>query len=582
MRDTIDLLVMTASLMMTCMILISVYAVRKGRGVKYLMGVVICRIFYSGGVILEKSSHELGEKIIFRNIHQSALDMMVPFFTLFTLALISRDQFLGARRKIAMLLFFGLWALLMWLDPDLHMTYKSIDLVDGHLVMVRTMYSMTFSIICYCIIAGCFYLLIQYILNIRRDLRKPILLVLFFASFSFVLEIVRFANPLWSPWLLSFSVYCGFIGMVMLVIVVRFRFFSIVPFARNMVLDTLQESILIANASGVIIDSNPQASDWFSKLGHPVISGRNLKELIARWPHWYKLCESMQQGNVEIEAWLDGERKRYSVNVYPLHAQRVQRQGVISLIFDITEKQQHLERIAELSQLKDQLVTIVSHDIRTPLALQLQLVELLEEDRRSFAPEHREIIEMLSNQTRSTLGMTNNLLAWFRSQREDQALRTQQLELVEVVEECCQMLRIQSEVKQITVSNRVASDSLVYADRETLGLIIRNLLSNAIKFTRVGGAVQISAQPSGDWMIVAVRDNGVGMEESQVRLLFGEMKPGSLPGTLGERGTGLGLMVTRQLVQKSGGSVWVESKPGEGSVFHFTVKGGCVNESSAC
>jgi signal transduction histidine kinase len=288
----------------------------------------------------------------------------------------------------------------------------------------------------------------------------------------------------------------------------------------------------------------------------------------------------MQQGNVEIDAWLDGERKMYSVNVYPLHTLRRQGQGSISLIFDITEKQRHLEQIAELNRLKDQLFTIVSHDIRSPLALQFQLVELLEEERDRLDTDHREIVGMLGGQIRNTLGMATNLLEWFRSQREDMALRPQVVELSEVVEECCHALHVQSEGKQIAVHNQVALDTRVYADREALGLIIRNLLSNSIKFTGMGGAVHVQAQLSGDRVIVSVRDNGIGMEEEQARQLFSEKQLYSLPGTRGEKGAGLGLLVSRQFVQRSGGSLWVESEVGQGSVFYFTVRGEPRDESS--
>jgi signal transduction histidine kinase len=573
MNSTIELVFMIASVMMMCIIFISVYGFRKERGVSYLLGVIVCRIIYSSGVIMEKSSYLLMEKLIFRNIHQTALNLMVPFFLLFTLELIGRDKLLRTRWKIMLFAGFALWSLLMWFNSDLHMIYRSIELYDGHLVTTRTVYSITFSMICYSIVAICFYFLVQYIRNIRNDLRKPVLWVLLLASFSFVFEIVKFAIPEWLPWLLPLTVYCGFIGMVMLAIIMRYKFFSIVPFARTIVLDTLQESILIANASGQIIDSNKQASKWFSKMGYSSISGRGIAELLELWPQWHMLCKSMEQGNVEIDIWLDGERRIYSVNVYPLHTQRKQRQGSISLIFDITEKERQLEQIVQLNQLKDQLLTIVSHDIRSPLAMQFQLVELLEEDRDGFGAEHREIIERLGDQTRNTLGMTTNLLEWFRIQREDMALRPQILELSEVVEDCCHLLRIQSEGKQIIVNNRVASGTRVYADREALGLIIRNLLSNAIKFTGLGGLIQVHAQISGDMVIVSVRDNGVGMEEEHVRQLFGEKQHNSLLGTMGEKGAGLGLLVSQQFVQRSGGSMWVESQAGQGSVFHFTIRG---------
>jgi signal transduction histidine kinase len=565
---------MIASLIMMGIILFFVYGFRKERGVRYLIGLIVCRIIYSSSIILEKSSYLFMHKLVFRYIQHTALNLMVPFTVLFVYQLIGREKFVKLRWKITLFTVFTLWSLLVWFDPELHLIYRSIELYNGQLVTKRTDYSITFSIICYSIVTLCIYFLFQYIRNIRNDFRKPGMWVLFLGSFPLVLEIVKLMNPEWSPLLLPLSVYCGFTGTLMLVITLRIKFFFTVPIARNIVLDTLQESIVIANASGKIIDSNKQASQWFSEMGYAAIYGRNMAELLVPWPEWHKLCKSMQQGRAEIDTWLEGERKIYSVNVYPLHILRKQGQGSISLIVDITEKQQHLEQIAQLNQLKDQLFTIVSHDIRSPLALQFQLIELLEEDRDRFDPDHREIIETLGDQIRNTLGMANNLLEWFRSQRKDLALRPQSVELSEFVEECCHVLHIKSEAKRISVINTIALGTYVYADREALGLILRNLLSNAIKFTGLGGAVQVDARLSEDMVTVSVRDNGVGMDEEQVRQLFAEKQLNSLAGTLGERGTGLGLLVSRQFVQLSGGRMWVESKAGQGSVFHFTMRGG--------
>jgi signal transduction histidine kinase len=573
MNATVELVLMIASVLMMGIILYFAYGFRKERGMFYLIGVIVCRMIYSSGIILEKSSYLLMDKLVFRNIQTTALNLMVPFFLLFVYQLIGRDKLLKPRWKIMLFTVFVLWSLLSWFDSELHVIYRTIQLYNGHLVTTRTVYSVAFSVICYCILAGCLYFLFQYIRNIRNDFRKPGMWVLFLSTFPVVLEIIKLMNPDWSSWLLPLSVYCGFTGTLMMAIMLRIKFFSTVPIARNIVLDTLQESIVIANTSGKIIDSNKQAFYWFSKMGYATTNGQNITELLSTWPEWLKLCRTMQQGRVEIETWLNGERKIYSVNVYPLRILRKQGQGSISLIVDITEKERHLEQIAHLNQLKDQLFTIVSHDIRSPLALQFQLVELLEEDRDRFEPDQREIIETLGDQIRNTLGMANNLLEWFRSQREDMALRPQVLELSEVVEECCHMLHIKSEAKHIKVNNRIALGTLVYADREALGLIIRNLLSNAIKFTGLDGTVQVDAQLSGDKVIISIRDNGVGMEEEQVRQLFAKKQLHSLAGTLGEKGAGLGLLVSRQFVQLSGGSLWAESTVGHGSVFHFTMRG---------
>lgn len=574
MNVTIEFVVMIASVIMMGIIFFYIYGFRKERGVRFLLGMIVCRMIFASGVILEKSSSLFVEKLVFRNVQQTSLNIMTPFIILFVLHLIGRDRFVRTRWKILLFAVFALWSLLVWLDPVLHLIYRTIELDNGQLVATRTIYSIAFIILCYSIVVVCIYFLFQYIRNIRTDFRKPGMWVLVLACLPFAFELAKFANPEWSYWLSPLSVYCGFTGICMLVITLRIKFFSIVPIARNIVLDTLQESILIANASGKIVDSNRRASQWFSEMGHAAIYGRDVAELLALWPEWLVLSKSMQQGSVEINVWLNGERKIYSVNVYPLHILRKQGQGSISLIFDITDKQRDLEQIAQLNQLKDQLVTIVSHDIRSPLALQFQLVELLEEDRDALRTDHREIVEKLGDQIRHTLGMANNVLEWFRSQREDLALRPQLLELSDVVEECMHALHISSEAKQITMSHTVALGTCVYADREALGFIIRNLLSNAVKFTGAGGSVDLQAQRSGNMVVISVRDNGVGMEEVQVRQLFDERQLHSSPGTMGEKGAGLGLLVSRQFIQRSGGSLWVESKVGQGAVFHFTMRGG--------
>ncbi|WP_138754541.1 sensor histidine kinase [Paenibacillus sinopodophylli] len=573
MNATVELVLMIASLMMTGIILYFVYGFRKERGISYLIGLIVCRMIYSSSIILEKSSFLLVEKLFFRNIQNTALNLIVPFFILFVYQLIGSDKLLKLRWKIMLFAIFALWSLQSWLDPQLHMIYRTIELDNGHLFTTRTVYSIMFGVICYCILILCMYSLFKYIRNIRNDFRTPGMWVLFLSSFPIFLEIMKLMKHEWSPWLLPLSVYCGFSGTLMLVIMLRIKFFSTVPIARNIVLDTIQESIVIANASGKIIDSNKQASKWFEEMGHTAIDNRNIAELLEPWPEWQELCKSMQQGRVEIDTWLDGKRKIYSVNVYPLRILRKQKQGSISLIVDITEKENHLEQIAKLNQFKDQLFTIVSHDIRSPLALQFQLVELLEEDRDRFDPDHQEIIEKLGDQIRNTMGMANNLLEWFRSQRDDMALKPQLLDLTDVVEDCCHMLLISSHAKHIKMHHTVASGTQVYADREALGLIIRNLLSNAIKFTGQGGEVRVQAQLSGDMVIISIHDNGVGMEEMLLRELFAEKPLNSSAGTLGEKGAGLGLLVSQQFIELSGGRLWAESIAGQGSVFHFTIRG---------
>ncbi|MCR8658645.1 sensor histidine kinase [Paenibacillus endoradicis] len=571
---TVELIFMIISVIMMGIIFFSLYRFRREPGVRYLMGLVVCRIIFAISVVLEKSSHLLVEKVIFRNFQQTGLIFIVPLFIVFVYELTGSRRVMQLYLKIALFSIFSLVALCIWLDTYLHVIYYSVQLYEDELVTTRTMVAKGFNLLCYSALATCMYILFKYLWSIRNEFRKPGILVLLLMSLPFMLEIIEFAKPQWASWLGVLSVFCGMTGTLILLIVLRFKFFSIVPIAKNIVFDTIQESILIINASGKVIDSNKKATQFFSEIGYYNIYGSTITQLLEQWPEWYNLCQTSQQGSVEIDVWTNGERKIYRVNIYPLRVFRNQSQGSVSLIFDITEKQGHLEKIAHLNELKDQLFTIVSHDIRSPLAMQYQLVEILEEDLDQFGAEHQEIIMKLGEQIRNTLGMSNNLLEWFRSQREDIGLRSQILELREVVEESCYLLHINSIAKHLNVHNNISVGTYINADREAVGLIIRNLLSNAIKFTPTGGSIHIEAQSSEDMVTIAVCDNGIGMNIDQLQQLFVTKQINSSTGTLGEKGAGLGLLVSKQFVQLSGGTMWVESEIGQGSSFYFTMRRG--------
>jgi len=577
---SIELILMMISIIMMGIILFTLYRFRKVQGVTYLIGLVVCRIVFASSVILEKSSYLLVEKVIFRNIQQTSLCMMVPLFILFVYRLLSHQKEKKIQWKIPLFSIFIIWILLIWFDPYLHIVYYTNELVDDQLMRVRTIYANIFNVFCYSSLAVCIYLLFRYVWSIRNDFRRPGIVVLLLCSLPLILEIIRFSQPQWSTWLGTLSVFCAMTGMIIILIILRTKFFSIVPIAKNIVFDSFPESIVIMNASGKIIEGNQKAVQFFAQLGYSDFYDKPISELLIQWPEWCSLSQSLQQGSVDINVWLNKEKKIYRVNVYPLRTLGEQGQGSVSLIIDITEQQGHLEKIAHLNKLKDQLFTVVSHDIRSPLAMQYQLIELLEEDLDSFGTEHQEIIIKLGEQIRHTLGMSNNLLEWFRSQREDVVFYPQLLELSEIVEECRQLLAIHSGVKSLHITNNIVKDTYIFADREVVLLVIRNLLSNAIKFTQVGGTIQVGAQYSGEMVIVSVRDNGVGMDNEQIERLFNENQMYSSMGTAGEKGAGLGLLVSKQFVQLSGESMWSESVVGQGSVFYFTLRGGGSGESS--
>jgi len=571
MNITTSNVVMLVSIALMIAFLCYAFLYSQERGIRYFAWVMVCRVIYAGSVIMEINSDSLSAKMLFRNMEQTSLLFVVPMVLLFVLALYGKEEFLRPSRMLQLLSPFALWAVLIWTNPHHNLLFWKFELSDGHLEVSKTVYAIAFNIICYLIIAVCVFYLFVYLRRIRPELRRPGIWLVLCGCIPAATEIAKSTHLNFTPWLLPISVYCGFLGMTMLWLVIRYRMFSVVPLARQTVVETMEEGILIVNHRGSIVDSNAYVEPLLAESGNRPIAGQPIDELLAPWPGWLRACKQMETCELEIDAPVAGEHRVYSVKVYPLASRDKSGQGTVSVLFDITDKQRQMEQIVKLNQLKDHLFAIVSHDIRNPLAVQASLIEVLELDRSMFNRNHQQVIDALGGQIHQTFEMIENLLEWFRSQKEGMLLHPERLRLADVIEDVCRTLRIKSDTKQIAIHMEIASDMEVYADREAVKLIVRNLVTNAVKFSERGGTVRIHAATNGSQAIVSVSDNGVGIEEERVRELFEPHRLVTTTGTAGERGTGLGLQVCRQFVQMSGGQIWVESVPHQHTAFHFSL-----------
>ena len=164
-----------------------------------------------------------------------------------------------------------------------------------------------------------------------------------------------------------------------------------------------------------------------------------------------------------------------------------------------------------------------------------------------------------------------NLLEWSHSQLNRIDLKPEHFFIGEIITETFALLHNNAVQKSIILSNLLPEDMTVLAERTMLSTVFRNLISNAIKFTNTGGKIEIYTLPQKDFIEFIVSDNGVGMEKEISDKLFRMDTTITTQGTQNEIGSGLGLILCKEFVEKQGGKIWVESQPGYGSKFHFTL-----------
>jgi signal transduction histidine kinase len=221
---------------------------------------------------------------------------------------------------------------------------------------------------------------------------------------------------------------------------------------------------------------------------------------------------------------------------------------------------------------KDRFITILSHDLKSPLSNLLGLSEMLTDEQAKLNPgEIREIANDINNLTKSTYDLLDEILLWARIQQGKISFDPKILNFEEL---CIDILKTHSHnaiAKGITVDYSRIDHISVYADEDMLKTVLRNLVSNAIKFTQRNGKIQIIAAEDAENVTITVSDNGIGIETMDLMKLFDIAQIITTKGTAEEKGTGLGLLLCKEFVEKHKGKIWAESLPGKGSKFKFTL-----------
>lgn len=226
----------------------------------------------------------------------------------------------------------------------------------------------------------------------------------------------------------------------------------------------------------------------------------------------------------------------------------------------------------QLNTTKDKFFSIIAHDLKNPFITILGFTDLLLSDYSELSDEEKKhYIGEMKKSAEVSHNLLQNLLLWSRAQTGCIEFNPQKLELLQIVDKNFLLLKAAAEKKQIILLRGIPPELYVNADEEMLNTVLRNLLTNAIKFTNKAGVVSVNAFTKDNFVEVSVVDSGVGMDQNTIENLFRLDAARSTNGTDNEAGTGLGLILCKEFVEKHGAKIWVESELGKGSLFKFTL-----------
>ena len=221
---------------------------------------------------------------------------------------------------------------------------------------------------------------------------------------------------------------------------------------------------------------------------------------------------------------------------------------------------------------KDRFFTIIAHDLKGPFNGILGFLDILKIGHQEMDENKRQtIIDNVDQSAHAAYKLLDNLLIWSRVETGKMPYSPQLLNLSEVAQDTLSLNQLLADSKNITLENIIEENHWVAADRNMLKTIFRNLISNAIKFTNSGGSITIAAKNSDQLITISVTDTGIGMKGEDLKDLFNLSENNTVQGTNNEIGTGLGLVLCKQFIDKHEGNIWVESRPNIGSSFYFTL-----------
>jgi len=344
-------------------------------------------------------------------------------------------------------------------------------------------------------------------------------------------------------------------------------------------------TIVVADTQGTIVYVNPRFTEMTGYSEQEVIgeNPRILKTDKTPPDRFKELWQTVSSGKIwkgELtNKKKNGEEYTEQALIAPVFDENQKIINYIAIKEDITEKKRleneivnRNEQLIELNATKDKFISILAHDLRSPFNVLIGFTHLLQ---NKIIAENltsvKEFVDIIEQTSKNTYKLLENLLEWASSQQNRIAYKPETINLQLIVYECYTYVANNAVAKKIEIKMEIGENIFIQADSDMTKTILRNLMTNAIKFTPISGKIVLSAKINQTGVEISVSDTGVGMDEKTKNSLFKIGTTKSTTGTEGEHGTGFGLLLCKEFVEKHGGKIWVESEVGKGSDFKFTM-----------
>ncbi|MDD4575762.1 MAG: ATP-binding protein, partial [Bacteroidales bacterium] len=351
------------------------------------------------------------------------------------------------------------------------------------------------------------------------------------------------------------------------------------------ILNSLQDLIFIFNDKGYYIDY--LQPDNINLLKRPEeFIGKHVSEILPKEiaDTQMKAIRNLKKTDkVQVFDYMvpiGGVNSWFTAQISRLKGSAFQQDLYLGVVRDITIRKNQEEKLKQsekdlkaVIEDRNKLISIMAHDLKNPFAAMLGMSEMLSKYYDSFSDEKRkEYLSRILVNTKNIQSLLENTLQWSLNEQNRLSFDLAEINVGEIVGEILRGINVMLVQKEIEVLNNIPEDLSIVADEQMIRIIFSNLITNAYKFSKVKGLIEVNFENENGFYEFSVVDFGIGMSPTIQKTLFAKDYKSRREGTEGEKGTGLGLVLCKEFVQRHGGEIWVESTPNERTSFRFTIK----------
>ena len=564
------------------MLFFSWYACKKKHGAVQAFGLMmLSNAIWSLGYGLELASPVLNQAKFFINIEYIGITTLPLYWVLFCLKIAGKEKW--NRHPFIISVLIGVTVtvtLLVWTNSHHHLHYKNYYMDQtGEFPMVYIVPGISyklFTVYFYLLLGFGSYLLISTFRKadpIYKSQNYSIVIaaiIPWITNMSYVFGFRPLGNLDLTPF--SFAATIFFIAIA----IYRFKLFDVLPIAREKVLDLIQDGFLVVDKKNRVIDYNNAFRKYLKNPNSKKIIGTQIETLFPEQTAFFEFLEKHHSGKIELHIDSPSGPIDLEADILYLDENRLNNDATIIKLQDLThfkqealKSQQQTEELKKLNQLKDRIFSIIAHDLRGPLVNLSEVLKMISNNLITIE-EFKELSPILNKDILYTTDLLENILHWSRSQLKGYGISKEYFDLKSMIVNEVNYHLPSAASKNIQIVQDVFPGNIVYADMLMIQIVVRNLLSNAIKFCYEGCEIDINAVYQKGKMLLSISDNGTGIKKETLEKLFGGDNI-STRGTMNEKGTGLGLMVCKEFMERNDGHISVKSELGKGTTFHLSI-----------